>query len=137
MKKCRLSTRSRNTSHLRRTSLVLKADRRRTDDERFENVFQFNDAPFKIPLQKPDVKVEVTVFHQVEGIRQHKIAAGSYEGDERGDKFIPLLAANTHNAIGTGKLNVKIGRFDPREGSMEEEEGILSNWPGANTTADR
>jgi len=42
-------------------------------------VFQFNDQPFTIPISSKHMKVKVTVFHVVTGIRMVKICEGEYD----------------------------------------------------------
>jgi len=69
--------------HIRRTSLVPKADTDRPLGEneswKYRNVFQFNDQPFTIPISSKHMKVKVTVFHVVTGIRMVKICEGEYD----------------------------------------------------------
>ena len=124
------------TQHIRRTRLIHKADRSQANTKRWDNVFQFNDEPFKIQLTKTDLKVEVTAYHQVPGIRMRKICSGFYQGDKRGDINVRMgshytdqdLQAGAPQAyVGLVRLHVDVGRYATDE-SDDEEDGCLSVW---------
>ena len=77
---------------IRRTSIVKKADSTQNDYLMWYNDFQFGSDPaFKIRLHSPKFKVEVVVYHQVQGIRVQQVCAGYCKSANREEMMVELF----------------------------------------------
>jgi len=77
---------------IRRTSIVKKADSTQNDFLMWYNDFQFGcDPAFKLRLHSPKFKVEIVVYHQVQGIRTQRVCAGYCKSANRDEMTVELF----------------------------------------------
>jgi len=102
-----------STQYIRRTSLIGKADSTKTQEGQWENVFNFSDDPFLIKLRTNVVRIELSVYHMVKGIRMQRICHGTFSDDKRGDVKIPLYSSqNRAQDRGSAQLHIRFSRSD-------------------------